>query len=101
MKKMKKSNGKIKKVVKHLKGDIKDYKEETREDRSLIKSLKKSNSKSRKQHAKNSKKFDKVMHEYGEGTLHSGSTKGPKVKNQKQALAIAFSESRKARKKRK
>ena len=37
------------------------------------------------------KKVGKVMHEYKEGTLHSG--KGGKVvKNPKQAVAIALSE---------
>ena len=37
------------------------------------------------------KKVGKVMHEYKEGTLHSG--KGGKVvKSQKQAVAIALSE---------
>ncbi|HMF71393.1 MAG TPA: DUF6496 domain-containing protein [Flavitalea sp.] len=41
------------------------------------------------------KKFKKVRHEWKEGDLHSGSKKGPKVKSQKQAEAIAFSESRK------
>ena len=45
------------------------------------------------------KKFEKVLHEYKEGSLHSGSKKGPKVKNKSQALAIAFSEDRKANKK--
>lgn len=39
-------------------------------------------------------KFKKVMKEYKEGKLHSGSKKGPKVKNPKQAVAIAFSEER-------
>jgi hypothetical protein len=40
------------------------------------------------------KKVEKVMHKWGEGKLHSGSKKGPKVpkKKQDQALAIAFSE---------
>jgi hypothetical protein len=41
------------------------------------------------------KKFSKVMGEYGRGTLHSGK-KGKKVKNRKQAIAIAYSEARKA-----
>ncbi len=40
------------------------------------------------------KKFEKVMHEFGQGTLKSSS--GEKVTNPKQAQAIAFSEQRKA-----
>lgn len=39
-------------------------------------------------------KVRKVMHEYKEGTLHSGSKKGPKVKSRKQAIAIAISEAK-------
>jgi len=35
--------------------------------------------------------------EYKSGMLHSGSKKGPKVTNRKQAVAIALSESRKAK----
>lgn len=42
-------------------------------------------------------KVSKVMHEYGAGKLHSGSKKGPEVKNQKQAVAIALSEARKVK----
>ena len=45
------------------------------------------------------RKEKKVMHEWKEGELHSGSKKGPKVTNQKQAVAIAISEARKAKKK--
>lgn len=41
-------------------------------------------------------KVKKVMEEYKEGKLHSGSKKGPKVKSRKQAIAIALSEARKA-----
>lgn len=41
-------------------------------------------------------KIEKVMHEYKEGELHSGSKKGPKVKSRKQAVAIALSEARKS-----
>ena len=44
-------------------------------------------------------KVKKVMHEWKEGELHSGSKKGPKVKSQKQAVAIALSEARKVGKK--
>ncbi len=40
------------------------------------------------------KKISKVMHEYGKGTLKSGSSK-KKVTSKKQAVAIAISEARK------
>lgn len=40
-------------------------------------------------------KVQKVMHEFKHGQLHSGSKKGPKVTNRKQAIAIALSEKRK------
>lgn len=43
-------------------------------------------------------KIEKVMHEFKEGKLHSGSKKGPTVKNPKQAIAIAISESKKKKK---
>jgi hypothetical protein len=45
-----------------------------------------------KETRKEKKKVEKVMHEYGEGKLHSGSKKGPVVKKQKQAVAIAMHE---------
>ena len=45
--------------------------------------------------SKMKKKMKKVFHEFGEHKLHSGSKKGPLVKNPKQAVAIAFSEGRK------
>jgi hypothetical protein len=41
-------------------------------------------------------KVKKVMEEYKEGKLHSGSKKGPEVKSKKQAIAIGLSEARKA-----
>jgi hypothetical protein len=41
-------------------------------------------------------KIAKVMGEFASGKLHSGSKKGPEVKNPKQAMAIAMSEARKA-----
>lgn len=41
-------------------------------------------------------KFQKVMKEYEEGHLHSGSKEGPLVTNRKQAIAIAYSEARKS-----
>lgn len=43
------------------------------------------------------KKVGKVMHEFKAGGLHSGKG-GPVVKNPKQAVAIALSEARKAKK---
>lgn len=147
-----------KKVVKHLKGDIKTFKKEVREDRDLIKKLKPKKNKANDAKALRDKaskvssalknkaskaavalkdkaaktkaklpkskasdaakalkkkasstatalkdkaskfknKIEAVMHEYKEGALHSGSKKGPQVKNRKQAVAIALSEARKA-----
>lgn len=38
-----------------------------------------------------------VLHEWGQGKLHSGSSHGPVVKSQKQAVAIALSEQRQMR----
>jgi hypothetical protein len=46
-------------------------------------------------------KVKKVMREFKEKKLHSGSKKGPEVTNPKQAIAIALSEARKLKKKRK
>ena len=48
--------------------------------------------------AKMDMKMGKVMGEYGNRELHSGSKTGPVVENPKQALAIAYSEGRKAKK---
>lgn len=49
--------------------------------------------------SKADKKISKVMGEYAEGKLHSGSKKGPVVKSKKQAIAIALSEAEKSKKK--
>ncbi len=46
-------------------------------------------------------KIAKVMHEFKEHELHSGSKKGPIVRKPKQAIAIALSEARKVVKKKK
>ena len=46
-------------------------------------------------------KVEKVMKEYSEGKLHSGSKKGPVVKSKKQAIAIGLSEQRKKEAKKK
>ena len=45
---------------------------------------------------KGEKKIGRVMKEFSEGKLHSGSKKGPEVKNPKQAIAIALNEARAA-----
>jgi len=48
-----------------------------------------------KKKTKDQKKISKVMREYESGELHSGSKKGPKVTNKKQAIAIALNSARK------
>ncbi len=63
-----------------------------KKDKALFKKAKKI----KKSNEKKESKIKKVMHEYKEGELHSGSKKGPKVANRKQAVAIALSEARKA-----
>jgi hypothetical protein len=47
----------------------------------------------------NKGKVEKVMKEAKEGKLHSGSKTGPVVTSRKQAIAIALSEAKKAKKK--
>jgi hypothetical protein len=42
-------------------------------------------------------KMHKVMREYKEGELHSGSKRGPVVHSRDQAIAIGMSEARKAK----
>ena len=49
--------------------------------------------------SKKNDKVKKVMGEYAEGKLHSGSKTGPIVKKKSQAVAIALSEQREADKK--
>jgi hypothetical protein len=48
----------------------------------------------RKYSKKSQKKVEKVMHEFKEGELRSGS--GKKIKSRKQAIAIGLSEARKS-----
>ena len=92
------------KVVKHLKGDIKNFKKESDEDKELIHELNKSKKRGIKHRdpkpkSKGKAKIKVVMEEFKEGKLRSGSKKGPVVTNPKQAIAIGISEAK--RKKRK
>ena len=48
--------------------------------------------------SKGKAKMAKVMHEFKGKKLHSGSKKGPVVKAKKQAVAIAMSEAKRAKK---
>lgn len=48
----------------------------------------------RKYSTKANEKVHKVIREFEEGKLHSGSKKGPKVSNLKQAVAIGISEAK-------
>jgi len=68
-------------------------------DKNLFKKAKKI----KKSNIKKEDKIEKTLHEFKEGALHSGSKKGPIVKNKKQAVAIALSQARKvgSRKKKK
>ncbi len=52
-----------------------------------------------KETKKEKEKVKKVMGEFKHGDLHSGSKKGPVVKNPKQALAISMSEAGMSKKK--
>lgn len=47
--------------------------------------------------ARRQEKVHQVMHEFKHGELHSGSKKGPLVRNPKQAVAIAMSQSGQSR----
>lgn len=52
----------------------------------------------KEKHKKPVDKMEKVMKEFKTARLHSGSKKGPLVKNRKQAIAIGLSEMRKNKK---
>lgn len=104
----------MKKVTKHLKDDIKTFGKEAHDDKVLIGMIKRHKKSPKDNEAKESKKHEaseakkehkmpkgmakipKVMREFSSGSLHSGSKKGPLVKNKAQALAIGYSEARKA-----
>jgi hypothetical protein len=71
---------------------MKKLKKVFKKDKALFKKA----DKIKKMNKKKEGKVEKVMHEYKEGKLHSGSKKGPEVRSRKQAVAIALSEARKA-----
>jgi hypothetical protein len=50
--------------------------------------------KDKKYSPKAEKKIHRVMKEFSEGKLHSGSKKGPEVKSRAQALAIGINEAK-------
>lgn len=81
----------------HCKDVMKHMKRDMAQDEALMKKLEGPKNTNKKRESRKFKgKVEKVMHEYKEGALHSGSKKGPQVKNRKQAIAIALSEARKA-----
>ena len=82
------------KVKKHLKDDMKMFKKEKDEDKALLKKMAEKKSYKKKP----MDKMEKVMHEFKEARLRSGSKKGPVVKNRKQAIAIGLSEMRRNKK---
>lgn len=87
-------------VLHAIKNWLKALKNQPKENQPKnIKTSQDMNMANKKKVKKGKSKIEKVMHEYKEGELHSGSKKGPAVKSRKQAIAIALSESRKAGKK--
>jgi hypothetical protein len=77
---------------------MKDHKHDDKCGHMPMKKEKKKEHKKAPKGDKAKKKISKVMHEYKEGELHSGTKKGPKVKSRAQAVAIALSEARKNKK---
>lgn len=74
----------VKKIVNNVKKNVKD-------DKKIMKA--------EKMVKKPKDKMKKVMKEFSEGKLHSSSKNGPKVKSKAQALAIGYSEMKRAKKK--
>lgn len=77
---------KLKKGLKIKHEDIGPFKAPKKHDKPAAK---------RKYSTKANKKIHKVIREFEEGKLHSGSKRGPQVKSLKQAVAIGISEAKK------
>lgn len=88
-----------KKVIARLKNEKKEHKKKHHSKKKVAKKVHHKKKHSAKETPKFKSKVEKVMHEFKSGALHSGSKKGPKVTNPKQAIAISLSEARKAKKK--
>lgn len=91
----------VKKIVRHLKDDAIHNRKLAKHDDKLMKSIKDAHKAQNPTKKAKRKKVEKVMREYKKGELHSGSKRGPKVTNPKQAVAIAYSEARHMKKKKK
>lgn len=70
-------------------------------DEKIHKKLAKVHRKEDKKPSATKRKIKKVMKEFSESKLHSSSKKGPIVTNPKQAIAIGYSEARRAKSKKK
>ncbi len=88
----------MKKKMSHKKEEKLEEKVSPGIHKKIKKLSEKKKDRSKKHHSskKPKSKVEKVMREYKHGELHSGSKKGPLVKNPKQAIAIALSEARKS-----
>lgn len=85
-------NGLKKKVLSHLKDDVRTFEHEKNDDRKLIKKLKSAKKSSHeRRESKGEEIIEHEMRRFKKGKLRSGSKKGPIVSNPRQAIAIALS----------
>ncbi len=89
-------------ITKGIQMEHKEHKKHEKHEKKHVKKMPKAKvHPKKKKPAKSKAKVEKVMHEFKEGKLHSGSKNGPEVSNPKQAIAIALSEARKSKRKKK